>query len=163
MSGHGSCLAVLMMLGLAACSGPSVFSTTDAKSPDVSLAGLSFSEPGLTEQGMTIQLRLKNPNEFDIPVDGLTFNLDVNDTPLADGLSQHDFTLPSLGEIVVPVDVTIPTDDLIARVVAIGTGRRLDYRLTGEADIGYWFAGPVPFTREGKMALPNPPSLNDKS
>lgn len=160
----GTCLTALAMLGLAACSGPSGLSAVDAEIPDVSLAGLSFSEPGLFEQGLTIQLRLKNPNEFDIPIDGLKFALDVNNTPFANGLSRQDFTLPSLGEIVVPVEITVPTSDLIERVVAIGTGRRLDYKLTGEADISSWFAGPVPFIREGKLALPKLPGLtNDAS
>lgn len=161
MSRCGSCFVALVMLGLTACSGLSAFSAADAEIPDVSLAGLSFSEPGLFEQGLTVQLRLKNPNEFDIPVDGLDFALNVNNTPFANGLTKQDFILPSLGEIVVPVHITIPTDDLIERVVAVGTGKRLDYALTGEAEIGSWFANPVPFIRTGKLALPNLPGLND--
>lgn len=153
-----SCLAGLALLGLSACSGPSM---SDAEFPDVSLAGLSFAEPGLFEQELTVQLRLKNPNEFDIPVDGLSFALDVNGTPFANGLSSSDFTLPGLGEMVVPINVTVSTNDLIERVIAIGTGRRLDYRLSGEADIGSWFSGSIPFSREGKLALPNLPGLTE--
>lgn len=152
-------VAAITLLGLTACSGPSLFSSEEVEVPDVSLAGLSFSEPGLFEQGLTIQLRFKNPNEFDIPIDGLNFALDVNGAAFTSGLTRQDFTLPGLGEIVVPVDVTIPTNDLIERVVAVGTGKRLDYKLTGAADIGSWFAGPVPFLREGKLALPNLPGL----
>jgi len=153
--------AALALLGLTACSGPSIFSASEAAAPEISLAGLSFSEPGVFEQGLTVQLRLKNPNDFDIPIEGLTFDLAVNDTPFANGLSEQDVTLPSLGEVVIPIAVSIPTNDLIERVVAIGTGRRLGYSLVGEADIGTWFASSVPFTREGKLALPNLPGLTD--
>ncbi len=163
MLGRWSFLAAIALLGLSACSSPSVLSVADAETPKVSLAGLSFSEPGLFEQGLTIKLRIKNPNEFDIPVDGLDFALDVNDTSFAQGLTDQHFTLPSLGEIVIPVDITVPTEDLIERVVAVGTGKRLEYKLTGNADIGSWFAAPVPFTREGKLALPNLPSLIDET
>lgn len=156
-------LCFISSLGLAACSGPSLFSAGEAEIPDVSLAGLSFAEPGLLEQELTVQLRLKNPNDFDIPVDGLNFTLAVNETDFASGLSQEAFTLPSLGEIVVPIAVTIPTRDLIQRVVAVGTGRRLDYQLTGEAEIGSWLTKSVPFLREGRLALPSVPGLNDRA
>lgn len=163
MSRTQTCLAVLALLGLTGCSGPSIFSADEAEIPDVSLAGLSFSEPGLFEQGLTVQLRLKNPNEFDIPIEGLNFDLAVNKTSFATGLTEQDFTLPSLGEIIVPIEVSIATNDLIERVVAAGTGQRLDYTLAGEAVVGSWFAGPVPFLREGKLALPNLPGLNDET
>lgn len=153
-----SFLACLAVVGLAACSS---LPRSEGDIPDVSLAGLSFAEPGLFEQTLTIQLKLKNPNAFDIPLDGLNFALDVNNAPFIDGFTNQNVTLPSLGEIVVPVDITISTNALIERVVAVGTGQRLDYQLTGEADIGSWFAGPIPFRREGRLALPNLPGLTD--
>ena len=145
-----------LMIGLAACGGPSL---PDAEMPDVSLAGLSFTEAGLFEQGFTLQLRLKNPNEFDIPVDAMKFALDVNGATFADGVSHASFTLPASAEIIVPFEISITTEDLIERVTAIGTGRRLDYQLTGAAEIDSWFAGPVPFQRSGKLALPEIPGL----
>lgn len=130
-----------------------------AEAPDVSLAGLSFAEAGLFEQAFILQLRMKNPNDFDIPVNALSFALDVNDAPFAEGLSNEDFTLPASAEIIVPIEVSITTEDLIERVTAIGTGRRLAYQLTGTADIDHWFSNPVPFNRSGKLALPNIPGL----
>ncbi len=146
----------LLAIGFSACSATKL---PDAERPDVSLAGLSFAEVGLFEQGFTLQLRLKNPNEFDIPVQALNFALDVNGAPFANGLTNQDFTLPASSEIVVPIEVSITTEDLIERVVAVGTGRRLDYRLTGAAEIGNWFSAPVPFDRSGKLALPDIPGL----
>lgn len=151
-------LAGLAMLGLSACGGTSI---SDAEIPDISLAGLSFAQPGLFEQELTVNLRLKNPNEFDIPVDTLSFALDVNGSRFASGLTRRDFTLPGLGETVVPITIAVPTSDLIERVVAIGTGRRLDYILSGQADIGSWFSTPLQFSRQGKLALPDLPGLTD--
>lgn len=152
----GSAGAVLLMIGLSACSGARL---PNAEMPDVSLAGLSFAEAGLFEQGFTLQLRLKNPNDFDIPVQSLGFVLDVNGAEFAEGETYQDFTLPASAEIIVPIEVSIGTDDLIQRVTAIGTGRRLDYELNGAAEIDSWFSGPVPFYRTGKLALPNIPGL----
>jgi len=154
--GLGPALACLLMIGLSACSG---FRSIDADTPDVSLAGLSFARAGLFEQGFTVQLRMSNPNDFDIPVEALDFALDVNGAAFAAGGSQQDFVLPALEEVIVPIDVAITTQDLIDRVTAIGTGRRLDYNLTGAAEIDGWFTAPVPFTRSGKLALPEIPGL----
>jgi len=152
----GAAAAVAFLTsGLFACS--SSDGLPDAKRPEVSLAGLSFTEAGLFEQGFTLQLRLKNPNDFDIPVQALNFALDVNDAPFASGATKEDFTLPASAEIVVPIDVSIATQDLIERVTAIGSGRRLAYQLTGAAEIDSWFSGPVPFDRSGKLALPDIP------
>lgn len=148
--------ALLLAVSVSACSTAKL---PEADAPDVSLAGLSFSEIGLFEQAFTLQLRLKNPNDFDIPVNALNFALDVNDAPFAKGLSNEDFTLPASAEIIIPVEVSIATNDLIERVAAIGTGRRLAYQLTGTADIDSWFSAPVPFNRSGKLALPEIPGL----
>jgi len=146
----------LAAIGLSACSSSSPI---DAERPEISLAGLSFAEAGLFEQGFTVQLRMKNPNDFDIPVEALNFALDVNGASFAEGLSNDDFTLPASAEIVVPIDVSITTEDLIDRVTAIGTGRRLDYALTGTTELASWFSGPIPFSRSGKLALPDIPGL----
>ncbi|MGI9499193.1 MAG: LEA type 2 family protein [Geminicoccaceae bacterium] len=155
----GGAFAGLLAASLSACGGLSV---PKAEQPDVSLAGLSFGEAGLFEQGFILELRVKNPNDFDIPVDALNFALDVNGAPFAQGLRNEDFTLPASAEIVVPIQVAIATNDLIERVAAIGTGRRLEYRLTGAAEINSWFSGPVPFERAGKLALPDIPGLFDE-
>ena len=149
-------LVGLVAMGLSGCSS---FGAVDADKPEVSLAGLSFAEAGLFEQGFTVQLRMKNPNDFDIPVEALDFALSVNGASFAEGLTNQDFTLPASSEIVVPIDVSITTQDLIERVTAIGTGRRLDYALTGTAELATWFTAPVPFSRAGKLALPDIPGL----
>lgn len=155
----GRFLSVLAAFGLSGCSLFGGFGSVDVDKPEVSLAGLSFAEAGLFEQGFTVQLRMKNPNDFDIPVEALDFALSVNGASFANGLTNQDFTLPASSEIVVPIDVSITTQDLIDRVTAIGTGRRLDYALTGTAELASWFTAPVPFSRAGKLALPDIPGL----
>ncbi len=148
--------AMASIIGLSACSTP----ISEATMPEVSLAGLSFADAGPAGQAFTIQLRLKNTNEFDIPVERLDFDLDVAGQPFATGRSEEDFTLPASAEIVVPIAISIETDDLIRRVTAIGTGKRLDYQLSGAAVIDAWFRDPVmSFDREGKLALPFIPAF----
>lgn len=125
--------------------------------PEVSIAGLGFGRPGLFEQELRVDLRLRNPNDYAIDVDALSFGLEVNDLHFADGRTLRDFELPALGETVVPVTVTVSTTDLLERVMQLGVEQRLDYRLTGTAELGQLFGTSVPFERSGELAIPKLP------
>jgi LEA14-like dessication related protein len=125
--------------------------------PEVSIAGLGFGRPGLFEQELRVDLRLWNPNEYAIGVDALSFGLEVNDLHFADGRTLRDFEMPALGETVVPVMVTVSTTDLLERVMQLGVEQRLDYRLTGTAELGELFGTSVPFEQSGKLAIPKLP------
>ena len=67
--------------------------------------------------------------------------------------------MSALGETVVPVLVNVPTNDLLERVLALGSERQLSYRLTGEAELDGIFLPTVPFEREGTLSLPEIPGL----
>ncbi len=148
-------LGVLPCLLLCGCAG--VFGET--LPPEVSLAGIGFGEPGLFEQQLRIDLRVHNPNNFDLGIDRVTFDLEVNDQPFAHGRTTEALDLPAQAETVVPVMVNVPTSDLLDRLLALGSERRLDYRLTGEAKLASLLFGTIPFHREGKLALPHLPAL----
>jgi LEA14-like dessication related protein len=151
-------LGVVLWLG--GCSGQL---TTQVEPPEVSLAGLGFGEPGLFEQQLRLDLRVRNPNDFTVDVNGLRFDLAVNELPFARGWSDEGFALPARGETVVPVTVAVPTSDLIERVTELGIAQRLDYRLTGVAELDHLFVTSLPFEREGKLALPRLPGLTPPS
>lgn len=150
----GPVVAMVSMIGLSACSGPS---WSDTKVPEMSLAGMSFAnaEDAGGQRDLTIQLRVKNPNDFDIPLESLRFDLDVDSSPFAGGLREEDIVLPAAREIVIPIRLSMAADELQQRVSAVGVGKRVDYRLTGAAVIDSWLADPVvSFDRAGKLALP---------
>ena len=141
---------------LSACGG---LLSSAVEPPDVSLAGLGFSRAGLFEQELRLDLRLRNPNDFALGVDGLRFTLELNDEAFAHGRTTSEVDLPALGETVVPVLVNVPTNDLLDRVMALGAERRIDYRLRGEAELDSLLLGAIPFEREGKLELPRIPGL----
>ena len=148
--------ALLSALLLSACAGPL---TSDLEPPEVSLAGLAMSRPGLFEQELRIDLRLRNPNDFAIGIERVRFALEVNDKIFANGRTNQAFDLPPLGEAVVPVTVSVPTNDLIDRLMAVGSERRIDYRLSGEAELDSLVFGTLPFERDGSLTLPEIPGL----
>jgi LEA14-like dessication related protein len=156
MCGRARQMGLLLGLLLGACAGPL---TSKVEPPEVSLAGLALSRPGVFEQDLRVDLRLRNPNDFDLAVDRLKFALEVNAQPFARGWTTDGFELPALGETVVPVTITVPTNDLLERVMELGTGHRLSYRLAGDAELDGFAARSIPFEREGVLALPKLPDV----
>jgi LEA14-like dessication related protein len=144
----------LCLVLLAGCT--SVFGGVEP--PEVSLAGLAFDRPGLFEQRLRLDVRVRNPNDFQLDVERLLFDLEVNDRELGKGWTAASFDVPAFGEAVVPVSMIVPTSDLIARVIELGTTRRLDYLLKGEAKLSNVTFGTVPFEQTGNFALPRVPA-----
>ena len=146
------CISLVVLTGCASL-------LSDAEPPEVSLAGLALEQPGLFEQRLRLDLRLRNPNDFALDVERLLFDLEVNDQELGRGWTTASFDVPAFGEAVVPVSIVVPTSGLIEQMVELGTTQRLDYRLKGEAKLSDAVFGTVPFEREGEFALPRMPSL----
>jgi LEA14-like dessication related protein len=151
----GSLPALSFSLLLAACAGL----TSKVEPPEVSLAGLAMSRPGLFEQELRLDLRVRNPNDFELGVDRVRFALEVNDRAFAHGRTDQGFDLPALGEAIVPVTVNVPTNDLIDRLMEVGSARRVQYRLSGEAELDSLLFRHVPFERDGELTLPEIPGI----
>ena len=147
----GLALALL----LAGCAGL----TSEVEPPEVSVAGLALSRPGLFEQELRLDLRVRNPNDFTLGVERVRFALEVNDRQFAQGRTSQAFELPALGETVVPVTVDVPTNDLLDRLMEVGSERRIEYRLSGEAELDSLLFGAVPFERDGSLTLPELPGF----
>ena len=141
------CLGVLLLGGCASLFG-------DVEPPEVSLAGLAFDQPGLFEQRLRLDVRLRNPNDSQRDGERLLFDLEVNDGELGRGWTTSSFDVPAFGEAVVPVTIVVPTSDLIQRIIELGTTQRLDYRLKGEAKLTNAALRTVPFEQDGNFALP---------
>lgn len=78
---------------------------TRPEPPLVSLVDLQLVEATLFEQQYLLHLRLQNPNDFALPIEGMRYTLTINDREFASGVSGDMATLPPFGETVVAVSV----------------------------------------------------------
>lgn len=133
---------------LAACA-----ALRDAEPPQVRLADLRLLQSGLFEQRLQVDLRVGNPNDFDLPLDGLTFELTLNDEPFAQGFTNEAVTIPRLGEATVPVVASTTLLDLVQQALVFGKRGDLSYRIEGVA----YLQGPtrrsLPYERSGRLRL----------
>ena len=143
--------ALLTLLLAAGCA-----SLTAVEPPSVQVTSLRMLEPaqGSLEQRFAVGLRLVNPNNRALSIDGLDFELDLNDQRLARGVTNRAFELPRLGEAETSVIVTTSVFDLLRQAVELGNRRDvpLDYRLRGRLHLGSGFVRTVPFDYRGTLS-----------
>jgi len=142
------CLALWLLLSLTACA-----AFDDAVPPEVSLSNVRLVGGGLVDQELQVDLRIRNPNNFELPLDGLTFNLELNGQPFADGFTNEAVTVPSLGEAKVPVTASINLIDLVQQMLALGRQGDLNYRIDGLAYLSGLIERTVPYEKTGRLEL----------
>ncbi len=125
---------VLLALFLSGCS---VLRQDDP--PQVSLVGLQPLPGEGMELRFAARLRIQNPNEQAIDYRGLSLRLEVNDQPLASGVSDASGTLPGFGEQVLSVPMSISGLSMLRQGWQLGAqapAQGLPYRLTGKLAAG---------------------------
>ena len=123
------------------------------KEPSVSLSDLRMLDGTVFEQRMLIILRLGNPNNVDLAIDGLTFNLEVNGEELAEGYSKDAVIIPRLGQAAVRVIATTTLLDMVRQAIALGRTTELTYRMTGDVYLKGGFGRSVSYEKKGSLRL----------
>lgn len=148
--------ALVLALLLAACA-PVI-----SKPPAVTLAGVDLESIGLFEQRYVLQLRVTNPNDSDIPVEGVSFDIELNGMHFATGVSNAAVTVPRLGEALLEVKATSNLASFMRQLRDQRKDGRdgLDYRIKGNLRVpGH---GALPFERKGELAFPELPGFDEK-
>lgn len=140
-----------LLLVVAACA-----AGTEAVPPKVHLVDIAMLQSGLLEQRMRIDLRIGNPNNFDLPLEGVTFKLEVNDRLLADGFSNEAVVVPRLGEARLAVQATTTLFGLMRQMLALGQDDRISYRISGKAYLSGLMPRSVSFETGGELELTPP-------
>ncbi|MDP2031110.1 MAG: LEA type 2 family protein [Thiobacillus sp.] len=119
-------------LGLAACTGL----PWNAVAPKVSVADVAIKNLSLFEQHLDVGLRISNPNDFDLTVETLEFELEVNGRPFASGLSRTRTRtpIPAAASAMLRVDTLMQASDLIQQFKTLSPDALKDgvtYRVKG--------------------------------
>ena len=139
-------LAVLAVAGLGACTG-----LRDLEPPEVVLIGIQPLESTLLEQRFRVELRIYNPNNRDLDVDGVDFELDVNGQRLARGAGAETLTLPRLGEARTSVVVSTSFLSVARQLLVLDQTQPVSYRLKGRLHLGTGLGVTLPFERSGEI------------
>ncbi len=108
----------------------------EVEPPEVFVADLAPLGGGLFEQRVRIDLRVRNPNGFDLEAEGIDVQLDINGERFARALGNEAFTVPRLGEAVVPLEASTTLVGLMHQVLRMSERRELAYSLRGKIHLG---------------------------
>jgi LEA14-like dessication related protein len=150
MTRRGFLIASGLFCALAACSGLSGIT----QKPEISLAGIELVDFGLFEQRFKLGLRIQNPNDVALPIQGLSFDVELNGQHFAKGVSDQAVTVPRFGEAVLTVTATSNLGNVLRQLNELQkSGRqRADYRISGRLELAG--VGNIPFERKGDVAMP---------
>lgn len=144
-----------LLIPLLLLTGCADFGTRDPLQVD--LAGMEPIPGERLEVRFNLKLRVQNPNEGAIHYNGVALELDLNDLPMASGVSSKGGTVAGFGETLIEVPVTISAFSVLRQAWTLsGTHpfQNVPYALRGKLGGGFW--GTRRFTDAGVLSIPEP-------
>lgn len=123
------------------------------QSPQITLSNIQLVEMGLLEQRYRLDLRLLNPNNFALPIVGMSYDLAINGKVFARGVSRQEVNLPAFGEKVMEIDVISNINQLLGQLNELsGKSSVVHYSVAGSVAIMNRNLR-LPFKHEGDVAF----------
>lgn len=148
------CLCLLLLVALSACS---TLPTTDPLPPEVSVDRIRLGKFNLRKQEVNLRLKVENPNSFDLPLQMLSFNINVEGDELANGTSDQAVTIPASGDAL--LDVSVSSSRLFKFIFEylqdLTQGKsETAYTVTGFVKLANW-PRRIPFDVDGVLDAPD--------
>jgi LEA14-like dessication related protein len=114
--------------------------------PEVLVTNVTPLEASAFEQRLQVDLRIRNPNDFDLLVTGIDFTLNLNGKRLARGLGNTAIAVPRLSDAIVSVQTSTSTFDVVRQLLSFSQAQDLSYDITGRLHLK---DGRLPFDNSG--------------
>lgn len=140
-------LAALVVAGCAAL-------PTNLETPEVSFVGLRTVEASVFEQRLEVRLKVQNPNDIELPVNGLDVDIELAEEPFAHGVSAREFVVPAGGEA--EFDMLVTANAATALLKIAGADHKTDsigYRIKGKLSTKIGLLRTIPFDESGTLQI----------
>lgn len=145
-------LALAVALALPGCA----FFLPHLETPRLSIVRVDLTHVDLFEQRLKVRMRVQNPNDRSLPVKGLSYTLDVDGKPFAQGVSAASFVVPAFGETEFDMYVTANAAGTLLHLLGRGhdtLGAPVPYRITGKVALSRGWLRSIPFEQHGSFSL----------
>jgi len=119
------------------------------------VANIQMLEGNFFSQTFLVTLRIQNPNDRALPVNGLSANLKIAGEPFATGVTNRAFTVPALGETEFDLKVNANMALGVLKLLSRSQDQRdsIDYELSGKVSVDLPFMRSIPFHQNGAYSL----------
>jgi LEA14-like dessication related protein len=144
---------VLLSLLITGCLGlPNFLTRVDA--PSLLLVDVRPVRGGDFEERLELDLLVQNPNNFEMVLDGMRLQLEMNGQRLAQAVTGQSVSIARLGETRVTVQASVTLLDATRSLLSLGGRERngaLAYRVAGEAFVAEPRSARVSFENSGEV------------
>jgi LEA14-like dessication related protein len=137
-------LIILVCLGLSGCS----LFVPKLEKPTLSVVRVQMLKSDLWHQEFKVRIRVQNPNDRELPVKGIVYELDVEGQELAHGMSGDSFVVPALGEAEFDMSVSANMANMLIKLLNKG-GSQMEYRIYGKISLSAGLLRSIPFDDHG--------------
>ena len=123
--------------------------------PRLSIVDVQVVGGGLWEQRLKVRLRVENPNDRALPVQGLECTMEVEGEQFGSGVSAASFVVPALGEAQFDMNVTTNVAGTLLKLLGSSADARshIAYHLTGKVSLSSGLWRSIPFDERGTFSL----------
>jgi LEA14-like dessication related protein len=138
-------LASIFLLGCA---------TTPKVEPlDVTVSDVVPGQMSIFEQEYQVKLRVQNPNNFDIALDGAAYQIELNGKAFARGVARQSVTVPKYGDAIIDGTCISDLSAVLGQISQLTKGppEKFRYRIKGK--LGRSDGTSIPFEKVGEIDL----------
>jgi len=135
----------------------------DFEAPRVHIADMTPKEMAIFEQRFDVKLRIQNPNNTDLSINGLKFDIELNEREFGNGMTGQHVIVPRFGSEAVNVEVFTTLGSFLRQIQTLNSGgpRTVRYRLKGSAFVDSPGTFKAPFDESGEIDLKLGPDVED--
>jgi len=143
--------SVPVLLLAVALSGCALF-VPKLQTPSLSIVDVEVLRANLMEQQLRVRMRVQNPNDRILPIQGLSYTVYLGGQEFATGVSDASFVVPALGTAEFNMDVTANAAGALFSILS-QRGQAIDYHMKGRVELTHGWLRSIPFEESGTFTL----------
>lgn len=144
-----TCLTLALLL-LNACV------STHFEAPKLTVVSVGMVSADVFSQQFRIRLHVQNPNDRELPIKGIEYELFLQGDSFAEGVSNQPFVVPALGEAEFDTMVNTNFMSSVARLLSKmngNEGNKVQYAFIGKVVLSKGLLRKIPFSEQGMVDL----------
>lgn len=141
---------VTLLTGVTACSSMA----PKLETPRLSIVKVAMTSGDIFSQNFLVQLNVQNPNDRELPIEAIEYQLFLQGDSFAEGTNGRSFTIPANGET--EFDMTVRTNFVssVGRLLTRLNGKtRVEYVFEGKVRLASGMLRTIPFQESGTVDL----------
>lgn len=130
--------------------------STKLEAPKLSIVNVGMVSADIFSQQFRIRLHVQNPNDRELPIKAIEYELFLQGDSFAEGISDRPFVVPALGEAEFDTVVSTNFMSSVARLLSkldSNAGGKVQYTFVGKVHLSKGMLRKIPFSDQGMVDL----------